>query len=275
MVGSRFKKRSRMVVAPCARPWPAPARTPSAPPAYGFDPRKVNPEMMPTAPTLANIDTQWPVHLVFECALADLIQAVKLQRYPSTIGEDEAVKPDGEPLLIAAECGRRGSDDAGPARDHNPLAVGRVEGHGHGREDGAGKVAVELVHEHGFDKRALIDPLPSWRVVRRVDDGGIERVALRYARAGRGPQGGHGRGLDLSPRRQRAPRVELRPGGLLRIERLEGADGIDQGHGLRRERRTRAVCRRRPRPACPRLERDRPRRSPRPLLARRYPVGGT
>ena len=78
-----------------------------------------------------------------------------------------------------------------------------------------------------------------------MDDGGTKRVALGYARAGRGPQGGHGRGLDLSPRRKRAPRVELRPGGLLRIKRLEGADGVKQAHGLRRERSTRAVVSRR------------------------------
>ena len=40
------------------------------------------------------------------------------------IGEDEAVKPDGEPFLILAGDSRRGSDRARAARDHNPLPVG-------------------------------------------------------------------------------------------------------------------------------------------------------
>ncbi len=182
-----------------------------------------------------------PVHLVFERALADLIQAGKLQGHPSPIGEDEAVKPDGEAFLILAGDGRRGSDDARAARDHHPLPVSGVERHGHGREDRAGKVAVELVHQDGLEKRALIDPLPSWRVVGRADDGGTERVALGDTGAVRGPKGGRVRGLDrLSPHREQAPRVELRPGGLLSIEGGEGGHGVEQAHGRRRSRSTRA-----------------------------------
>ena len=90
-----------------------------------------------------------------------------------------------------------------PPRNHNPLAVGRVVRHGHGREDRAGKVAIELVHEHGRDKRAFIDPFPSWRGVRRAHDGGVQGIApwdggpVRRAQWGRFRRGR----LPLEPRR--------------------------------------------------------------------------
>ena len=76
------------------------------------------------------------VHAVFECALADLIQPAKLKGHTSTIGEDEPVKPDGEPFLILADGGRRGSDHARAAVCRIPCRilcladVERKAGHG-------------------------------------------------------------------------------------------------------------------------------------------------
>ena len=58
-----------------------------------------------------------PVHLVFERALADLIQAGKLQGHPSPIGEDEAVKPAGEPFLICMSPAEVGPFEPASFRD--------------------------------------------------------------------------------------------------------------------------------------------------------------
>ena len=100
MVGSRLRKRSRMLVAPCASPCPTPPGTPDARRRTGPDPRNVKPLMIPTATTAREHRQVMTVHAAFECALANLIQPTKLKGHPSTIGEDEPVKHDGEPFLI-------------------------------------------------------------------------------------------------------------------------------------------------------------------------------
>ena len=91
--------------------------------------------------------------------------------------------------MIPAPDGRSGPDDARAARDHDALPVGRVVRHGHGREDRAGEIAIELVHEDGLKKRPFIDPLPPWGGVGRSNDRGPQGITTRDGGPIRRPKG--------------------------------------------------------------------------------------
>ncbi len=114
-----------------------------------------------------------PVHLVAERALAHLVQAGELKVHPASIGQKQPVEGDGEAALVPILNGLGRSDDARPARDQRPLAVGRIERRRHYREHWAGELARELSKEHRFEERALVDALPARRVVRPHQTAGL------------------------------------------------------------------------------------------------------
>ena len=50
------------------------------------------------------------VHLIFQCTLAELIEAVKFKRNPAAIREQQTVEADGQALLILRRDARRRTD---------------------------------------------------------------------------------------------------------------------------------------------------------------------
>ena len=90
------------------------------------------------------------IDFVFECALPNLVEAVKFERNGASVGPDDAVKGHGQPLLISAGNGPDGADDPRATRDQDPLAVRGVERDRYVGEDRTGKLATELRDQNGL-----------------------------------------------------------------------------------------------------------------------------
>ena len=82
-----------------------------------------------------------PVHLVFQCALSDLIESVKVEGNPTSVREQQAVKAHHQPGLILGGDSRRRADHSRSSGHQNSLPIGGVKRNGHRRQHRAGKVA--------------------------------------------------------------------------------------------------------------------------------------
>ena len=109
------------------------------------------------------------------CDGAELIEAVKLERDPTPIGQDQAVETHGEPRLVLVRHGPGRGDDPRPSRHQDALPVRRVKRDGDHRQDRARKVAGNLCDQDRFQKRAFMDALPSGGIFRRTESR-LERV---------------------------------------------------------------------------------------------------
>ena len=90
------------------------------------------------------------VHLIFQGSFAKLIEAAKLERNPTPVRVDQAVKTHGQPRLILVPHGLSRADNPRPSRNQNTLPVCRVEGQGNHGQDRAGEVAGKLCYQRGF-----------------------------------------------------------------------------------------------------------------------------
>ena len=84
------------------------------------------------------------VDLIFQGTLAHLIESVKFQRHPASIGQDEPMETHGQPRLILVRHGCRRADHPRPSRDQHPLPVRRIERHGNDSQHRTGEVTGKL-----------------------------------------------------------------------------------------------------------------------------------
>ena len=92
------------------------------------------------------------VHLIFQSSLSDLVKAVKLERNPAAIRENQPVEAHGQPGLILVRHRRRRANNPRPSRDQDALPIRRVERNGNHGQHRAGEVTGELRHKHGFEE---------------------------------------------------------------------------------------------------------------------------
>ena len=109
------------------------------------------------------------VHLIFQSSLPDLVEAVKIERNPAAIRENQPVEAHGQPGLILVRHGLRRANNPRPSRDQDALPIRRVERNGNHGQDRAGEVTGKLRHERRFEERAFIDALPTGGVFRLPD----------------------------------------------------------------------------------------------------------
>ena len=81
----------------------------------------------------------------------------------------------GQARLVLVRHGPGRGDDPRPSWHQDTLPVRRVKGNGDHRQDRSGKVAGELRDQDRFQKRALMDALPTGGIFRRSEThrGGI------------------------------------------------------------------------------------------------------
>ena len=106
------------------------------------------------------------------------------------------------------------------------MAVSGIEGDSHIGEDRTGKLAAELGDQNGLEKRSFINPIPTGRIGRPVDDGSF---GFRlHEGTGRGHTGRRRRGL---PGSGPFPVVEFGEQLEKLTGRRNGAFGCDTGRG--------------------------------------------
>ena len=92
------------------------------------------------------------VDLIFQSSLPDLVKAVKIERNPAAIRENQPVEAHGQPGLILVCHGSRRADNPRPSRDQDALPIRRVERNGNHGQDRAGEVTGQLRHERRFEE---------------------------------------------------------------------------------------------------------------------------
>ena len=128
------------------------------------------------------------IDFILERTFPNLVEAVEFERNAAALRPEDAVEGNGEPFLIGPGNGPDGADNPRATRDEDPLAVSGIEGDRHIGEDRTGKLAAELGDQNGLQKRSFINPIPTGRIGRPVDDGcfGLgPQPCKRRGRAGR------------------------------------------------------------------------------------------
>ena len=90
------------------------------------------------------------VDCVLERAFPNLVEAIELERDATAVGPDEAVKGNGEALLIGPGNGLDAADNPRATWDQDPLTVRGIERDRYVGEDRTGKVAAELCDQDGL-----------------------------------------------------------------------------------------------------------------------------
>ena len=118
MLGRRFKKRSRMRVAAWPSPCPAPGPEPRHAALVRVASRRREAAQDAHGSDSGEHRKVVTVHSIFQSSLPDLVEAVKVERNPAPVRENQPVEAHGQPGLILVRHGQhRAGKVTGELRD--------------------------------------------------------------------------------------------------------------------------------------------------------------